>query len=84
MQFQARILVALKASILDPAGQAVEKALHEQAFPEVQDVRIGRTITLKLSASNAAEAQARVEQYCKKLLVNPVIESSQVELEEIG
>lgn len=83
MRFQARILVALKASILDPAGQAVEKALHEQGFVEVQDVRIGRTITLKMTAANASEARKRVEEYCERLLVNPVIESSQVELEEI-
>lgn len=80
--FKARIFIELKSSILDPAGQAVRKALHDQDCPEVQDLRIGRYIVLQLDAADQKEAEDRVHSYCHKLLVNPIIESYNFDLEE--
>jgi phosphoribosylformylglycinamidine synthase PurS subunit len=76
---KARVVVTLKKSVLDPQGQAVSRALGTLGFPEVKEVRLGKIIELDLDAKDAAEAKARVEQMCEKLLANTVIEEYRVE-----
>lgn len=73
--FEARIYVTLKESVLDPQGQAVLGSLHHMGHKNVQDVRIGKYIELKLRAPSEAEARKEVESYCNGLLVNQVIET---------
>lgn len=67
----------LKREILDPQGQAVERALPELGFSGVSEVRIGKHIELTVSDGDAEEAARRV---AEALLANPVIEEFSVRL----
>ena len=78
---RATVYVSLKPGVLDPQGKAVHRSLETLGFEEVEGVRIGRAITLDLEAPDAAQARARLEEMCQKLLANPVIEDYRIELE---
>ena len=78
---KARILVTLKPGVLDPQGQAIERALGALGFGGVSGVRQGKLIELELAGSDAAQARAEVETMCEKLLANTVIERYAIELE---
>ena len=77
---RAKVHVFLKPGVLDVQGKAVENALHGLGWPQVEGVRVGKTIEFDLKAENAAEAEAEVKQMCEKLLANTVIESYRVEV----
>lgn len=77
---KAKVTITLKPGVLDPQGKAVQQALHHLDFAEVTDVRMGKYIELELSGMTAPQARERVEQMCKKLLANTVIESYQFEI----
>ena len=76
----ARVYVTLKPEVLDPAGKAVEGSLHALGFGQVSGVRLGKYIELQLPDGNAAEARAQVEEMCRKLLANTVVENFRVEI----
>ena len=72
-----RVHVTPKQGILDPQGATVERALPALGFQGVSDVRIGRFIELRLEMPDGAtrdDAQALVDDMCRKLLANPIIE----------
>lgn len=73
-----RVLVTLKPSLLDSAGRTVAQSLKKLDFGEVEQVRIGKVITLNLSQYD----EARVKAMCDKLLANPVIEDYKIEVVE--
>ncbi len=75
---KARIIVTLKESVLDPQGQAIEGALAALGFDGVASVRQGKIIDIELN--DPADAQARLEAMCEKLLANTVIEDYRVEM----
>ena len=75
---KARIIVTLKESVLDPQGQAIEGALAALGFAGVASVRQGKIIDIELN--DPADAQARLEAMCEKLLANTVIEEYRVEM----
>jgi phosphoribosylformylglycinamidine synthase PurS subunit len=77
---RARIYVTLKPGVLDPAGKAVERGLHSLGYAEVGAVRLGKYVELQLPDDDAAKAKARVEEMCRKLLANTVVENFRVEL----
>ena len=77
----ARVYVTLKPGVLDPAGKAVEHGLHSLGFEEVSEVRLGKYLEFKLAETDPAKAKSRVEQMCRKLLANTVVENYRVELE---
>ena len=77
---KARVHIMLKAGVLDPQGEAVRHALGTLGFEGVEGVRQGKVIELDLSESDAAEAEASVQEMCEKLLANTVIESYSVEM----
>jgi phosphoribosylformylglycinamidine synthase subunit PurS len=77
---KARIHVYLKPGVLDPQGAAVAGALKNLGFDEVENARQGKLIELDLSGDDADAAKSRVEDMCKKLLANPVIENFTVEM----
>jgi phosphoribosylformylglycinamidine synthase PurS subunit len=77
---KAKVHITLKNGVLDPQGKAVEHALHGQGFKSVSDVRQGKFIELKLTGSDKAKAKAEVEEMCRKLLANTVIENYSVEV----
>ncbi|HLJ04598.1 MAG TPA: phosphoribosylformylglycinamidine synthase subunit PurS [Solirubrobacteraceae bacterium] len=70
---RARILVRPKEGILDPQGQAVERALPALGFEGVANVHIGRLIELDV------EDPSRLPEMCERLLSNPLIESYEIE-----
>ena len=74
MQFKAEINVMPLKELLDPQGKAVLLGLKNLNIPEITDVRIGKHITLMITASSEAEAKEKVDLCCKKLLANPVME----------
>jgi len=79
---KARIIVTLKRGVLDPQGKAVKGALANLGFDQVKDVRVGKVIDVDLGGVNdEARARALVEEMCRKLLANPVIEDFTYTLE---
>jgi phosphoribosylformylglycinamidine synthase subunit PurS len=78
---KARIVVRLRPGVLDPQGTTIRKALEGLGFPEVRELRVGRVLELTLDGTDRARAQARLDEMCRKLLANPVIEDYTVELE---
>jgi phosphoribosylformylglycinamidine synthase subunit PurS len=71
-------LIRPKEGILDPQGQAVERALPALGFEGVSHVHVGRLIELDVE-TDGQEAKAQVEQMCERLLANPLIESYEVQ-----
>jgi phosphoribosylformylglycinamidine synthase subunit PurS len=73
------VLVRPKEGILDPQGAAVEQSLRKLGF-EVAEARVGRLVDVDVDAANPDEARAKVDEMCKQLLANPLIESYEVEV----
>lgn len=61
--------------LLDPQGKAVNNSLHNLGLTGVNDVRIGKSISLSIEASNREAAETMTREACKKLLANPVMEA---------
>jgi phosphoribosylformylglycinamidine synthase len=76
---RAKVYVTLKPGVLDPAGKAIERALHSLGFEEAQDVRLGKYIELRVEG-DAARAPGRLDDMCRKLLANGVIEDYRFEV----
>jgi phosphoribosylformylglycinamidine synthase PurS subunit len=74
-----RVVVRLKPGILDVQGAAVRRALGGLGFTDVADLRVGKVIEVDVDAPSAADARARVDQMCRKLLANPVLEDYSIE-----
>lgn len=71
----AKIKVMPKASVLDPQGKVVMQSLETMGFRNIEDVRLGKYIEIKLENMTREEAQKTVDEMCQKLLANLVIES---------
>ena len=78
MRFE--VSIRRRPGLSDPEGVTTAKALRDLGYPEVGDVHFGRTITLEVDTDDAAEATARVEEMCERMLANPVIEDYTVEV----
>lgn len=77
---KARVYVRLKTGVLDPQGRAIAEALHGLGYHEVADARVGKVIDLDLTETDPTKAHARATDIAAKLLVNPVIESFEIEV----
>jgi phosphoribosylformylglycinamidine synthase len=80
MRFSARVEVRLRPGIADPEGTTIERALPALGFDEVHSMRAGRSFRFELEAPDEAQARARAEELAHRLLANPVIEESSLEL----
>jgi phosphoribosylformylglycinamidine synthase subunit PurS len=78
---KARVHVMLKDGVLDPQGKAIAHALGSLGFNGVNAVRQGKVIDLDLAETDPKRARASLEEMCRKLLANTVIESYQIEVE---
>ena len=78
---KAKVHVTLKNGVLDPQGKAIEHTLASLGFDGVNQARQGKYIELELAETDEAKARAAVEQMCKKLLANTVIENYTIDLE---
>ena len=76
---KATVLVRPKAGILDPQGEAVERALEHLGFA-VSGARVGKVVDLEVPSDDEASARAQVERMCEQLLANPLIESYEIEV----
>jgi phosphoribosylformylglycinamidine synthase len=77
---RARIIVSLRPGVLDPQGVTIRRALEGLGFPEVRDLRVGKVMELTLDETDRARARARLEEMCRRLLANPVVEDYRCEL----
>ena len=77
---KARVFVMPKEGVLDPQGKAIGHALGTLGFAGVGEVRQGKVIELEFAESDQAKARAQLDEMCKKLLANTVIESYRVEI----
>ncbi|WP_174297736.1 phosphoribosylformylglycinamidine synthase subunit PurS [Sphingomonas bacterium] len=71
---KVRVIVTLKPGVLDPQGRAIAQALGGLGFAGVEDVRVGKLIELSL-----ADDAGQVDEMCRRLLANPVIENYRIE-----
>lgn len=78
---KAKIYITLKDGVLDPQGKAVEHSLHNLGFEGVIDVRQGKYMEIELATEDKTKAEADLDEMCKKLLANIVIENYRIELE---
>jgi phosphoribosylformylglycinamidine synthase len=78
---KAKVHITLKPGVLDPQGKAVQHALSSLGFSGVNDVRQGKYIELDLAETDRGQAKAAIDQMCRSLLANTVIENYSVELE---
>ncbi|HEY9256953.1 phosphoribosylformylglycinamidine synthase subunit PurS [Chitinophaga sp. 22321] len=81
MTFTAHINVMPLKELLDPQGKAVMGGLKNLGLGQVQDVRIGKHITLQIEAASQEEARQIAETACQKLLANQVMESFEVQIQ---
>ena len=80
MRFTAQIDVMPQKEILDPQGKAVSGGLNNLGLRAIQDVRVGKNISLQIEAASADEAKAIAEEASKKLLANPVMEYFEISI----
>ncbi|MGZ8283449.1 MAG: phosphoribosylformylglycinamidine synthase subunit PurS [Allosphingosinicella sp.] len=73
---KTRVYVTLKNGVLDPQGKAIHHALEGLGFSGVNDVRAGKLIELDL---DAGVTEAQIEEMCRRLLANTVIENYRIE-----
>jgi phosphoribosylformylglycinamidine synthase len=70
-----------RREIADPEGTTIKRALHELGFTETTSVRMDRVIHMDVEGDSADEVRTRVEDMCRQLLANPVLEDFAVEVE---
>ncbi len=78
--FHARVVVSLRPSVLDPAGEAARSAANRLGVEGIEKLRIGKAIELEILAPDEIEARNRIELLSDRLFANPVIEDWSLEL----
>ncbi len=79
---RARVFITPKRGVLDPQGKAIEHSLHALGFTEAREVHLGKYVELALDSHDRDQARRRVDEMCRKLLANGVIEDYRFDLEE--
>jgi phosphoribosylformylglycinamidine synthase subunit PurS len=74
-----RVLIRLRSGIMDVQGAAVQRALVGLGFADLRDLRVGKVIDVEIDAATEAAARARVDEMCRQLLANPVLEDYTIE-----
>lgn len=80
MKYIAEIDVMPLKALLDPQGKAVTGSMKNLGLAEIQNVRIGKHISLEIEADTEDAAKAKVDEACKKLLANQIMESYEFKL----
>ena len=73
-----KINIFLKKGVLDPEGKAIENALLNNGYNKVNNVRVGKTISLNIKSDIKSDALEKVTLMCKEMLVNNVIEDFEI------
>ena len=82
--FKAKVLIKRRPSILDPQGKAVEKGAEHLGIKNIRDTRIGKYIEFTVDTEDKAAAEKEVNDYCSKLLSNPIMEDFEFTLTEFN
>ena len=80
MRWLAEVHVALRSGIADPEGQTIGSALRSLGYPSVSEVRSGKLLRISFDADDHDAAEAAVDEMCRRLLANPVMEVATLEL----
>jgi phosphoribosylformylglycinamidine synthase len=80
MRFHALVEVRLRPGIADPQGATIERALPALGFDGVEGVRVGKAIRFDVDAPDEAAARTEIDELCRRLLANPVIEDADVSI----
>ncbi|MDP4115218.1 MAG: phosphoribosylformylglycinamidine synthase subunit PurS [Bacteroidota bacterium] len=81
--FKVQVIIKRRPSILDPQGKAVEKGAFNMGLTNIKDTRIGKFVEFAVEAVNKEEAVKEIEEYCHKLLSNPIMEDYEYTMEEV-
>ena len=73
-----KVIVTLKDGVLDPQGKAIQQTLNGMNFSDVKQIRQGKYFDIEVNVENEKKAKIRVEEMCKKLLANLVIEDYKI------
>ena len=76
------VTINRRHEIADPEGTTVTRALHDLDYTEVEEVRMDRVIHMDVAGDDAAVIKSRVEDMCRQVLANPVLEDFEVEVSE--
>jgi phosphoribosylformylglycinamidine synthase PurS subunit len=77
---QVEVRVKLKQQVLDPQGEAIRRVLTGLGYAEIEQVRVGKLMLLEFAGTDPAKVRARVEEACREVLANTVIEDFEVRL----
>ncbi len=83
MKFRAEIDIMPLKALLDPQGKAVTQSMKNIHLSEITNVRVGKHISLEIEAPDKKTAESKVDEACKKLLANQIMESYVFELSEL-
>ena len=75
---KVKVIVTLKNGVLDPQGKAIQQTLNGMAFNNISEVRQGKYFDIEINESDESKAKSQVEEMCKKLLANLVIEDYKI------
>ena len=75
---KVKVIVTPKNGVLDPQGKAIQQTLNGMGFSSVNEVRQGKYFDIEINEKDEAKAKAIVEDMCKKLLANLIIEDYQI------
>lgn len=78
--FKVSVYVTPKRGVVDPQGAVVERALPGLGHNNAGNIRVGRYITLEVEGSDLEKAKVEVEDMCRRLLANPIIEDYRFEI----
>ena len=78
---KAKIIVMPKKSVLDPQGVAVKHALESMNFKGIKEVRVGKFVEIEIESGTKAELQKKIDDMCRQLLSNPVMEEYSFEIQ---
>ena len=73
-----KIIVTLKSGVLDPQGKAIQQTLNGMNFSNVEEVRQGKFFEISVNENNETKAKKQVDEMCKQLLANLVIEDYKI------
>ena len=83
MKFKANVDIMPLEALLDPQGKAVSASMENIGLSEINNVRIGKHITLEIEAESIKQANDKVNQACKKILCNEIMESYSFDITKI-
>ncbi|MGD9014798.1 MAG: phosphoribosylformylglycinamidine synthase subunit PurS [Candidatus Omnitrophota bacterium] len=78
---EAEIYITLKKTVSDPQGLTIKHALESLGYQDLEEVRVGKLVTIKLRSKSKEEVKQKINEMCQKLLANPIIEDYSLKIE---